>query len=216
MKIIAIIPARGGSKGLPRKNILPLNNKPLISYVINAALNSRYLKGVYVSTEDKEIAAISKAYGAKVIKRPAKLSSDTASSESALIHAAKQIDCTHILFLQCTCPLTTTEDINQMIVNYLKEGADTMFTVTEPECRFLWDEDGNPVGHTLPRKRRQDLKPVYRETGAMYLMSKEGLLKYKDRFHGKMHIYKMPKDRSYDIDTKPGLEFVEKLMRCGL
>lgn len=215
-KIVVIIPARGGSKGILHKNIAALNGKPLIAYTINAASNSSFISDVYVSTDDKKIAAISRAYGAKVIMRPKSLATDTASSESALIHAAKKIDCTHILFMQCTSPLTTTEDVNMIIRSMAVNMTDTMFSVTEPECRFLWNLEGEPIGHTLPRQRRQDLEPIYRETGAMYLMSKEGLLKHKNRFHGKIGLYIMPKDKAYDIDTQEDLDFVEKLMVLGL
>ena len=220
-KIVAVIPARGGSKGIPGKNIKALAGKPLIGYVIDAVMRSKYVDDVYVSTEDEKIAAVSKKYGAKIVQRPAELATDTASSESALLHFADQVHFDCLLFLQCTAPLTSTEDINGIIESYFKSDCDMMFSVCEGDggfhaSRFVWDGNSEPVGHDFPRKRRQDLPALYKENGAMYLMTRANLLTYQDRFHGKKQIYVMPKSRSYDIDNIEDFDFLEKLLRFGL
>jgi len=136
MKIIAIIPARGGSKGIPKKNIQLLAGKPLISYTIDTAWHSEKITRVIVSTDDHEIAAVSKQYGAEVVWRPANISGDTASSEAALLHVLEHLKTTEyyqpdlIIFLQCTSPLTTHEDIDGTIQTLLDEDADSAFTAT--------------------------------------------------------------------------------------
>ncbi|MGB8703288.1 MAG: acylneuraminate cytidylyltransferase, partial [Thermosynechococcaceae cyanobacterium] len=109
-KNVAIIPARGGSKGLPRKNVRPLLNLPLIAHTILDAKESKFINSIFVSTDDQEIANISRSYDVKVIDRPEELSSDTASSESSLIHALSEIEEHYIspdliVFLQCTSPI---------------------------------------------------------------------------------------------------------------
>lgn len=220
-KIVAIIPARGGSKGIPRKNIKLLNGNPLISYVIKAALKSQYIDEVYVSTDDEEIAEVSKKYGAKVIMRPAEFATDEASSESVLLHFTEKVTYDYLIFLQCTAPLTTTEDIDCMINNYLYSEYDTMVSVCEGDggfhaTRFIWTENAKPIAHSFPRKRRQELPTLYKENGAIYIMKKAGLLKYKDRFHGKIGVYIMPKYHSFEIDNIEDFEFLNKIMKARL
>src|SRR3989344_5617619 len=109
-KIVAIIPARGGSRGIPHKNIVDLAGKPLIAYSIEAAKNSKYISEVYVSTDDQAIAETSKKFGAKIIKRPAEMATSKAKSEEALLHFAEQVDFDVLVFLQCTSALTISED----------------------------------------------------------------------------------------------------------
>lgn len=118
--IVAIIPARGGSKGIPYKNIKLVGGKPLIAWNIIAAKKSKFIDDVYVSTDDEKISSIALSYGAKIINRPAELARDESSSESALLHAIGQINSegvfpNEIVFLQCTSPLTTCEDIDNCI-----------------------------------------------------------------------------------------------------
>jgi N-acylneuraminate cytidylyltransferase len=127
MKYLAIIPARGGSKGIPRKNIRPLAGKPLLAYNIEAARNSRYIQRVVVSTDDPEIARVAQQYGAEVVWRPAEISGDTASSESALLHTLATLREQEsyapdvLVFLQCTSPLTLAEDIDGVITALLEQ-----------------------------------------------------------------------------------------------
>lgn len=221
--IIAIIPARGGSKSIPKKNIKLLNGKPLISYIIEASKGSKYIGETYVSTDDKEIAEISSKFGAKVIQRPKELASDSASSESVLLHFAENVDFDILVFLQCTSPLTKPEDIDGAIELFLSKKYDSILSVCGDQGGFLcggftWDEDGNSVNYDFKnRQLRQNFKKkLYRENGAIYIMSKKGLIKYKNRLYGKVGLYEMPKNRSFEIDEPEDFEFIEKLLPISI
>ncbi len=213
--LIAIIPARGGSKGIPGKNIAPVAGRPLIAYTIEAAIRARCISKVFVTTDDEKIAAAAKQYGAEIITRPAELSGDTASSESALIHALETIRQQgetlpeFFVFLQCTSPLTLPEDIDGTVEAMIKQQADTAFTAA-PFHGFIWkrNPDGNSEGinhDKLVRLRRQEKEPEFLETGAVYVMRTAGFLEKKHRFFGKTAIYKTTTERLLDIDEPEDL-----------
>lgn len=223
MKPICIIPARGGSKGLPRKNLLPLCGRPLIAWNILAALEACGAGNVYVTTDDTEIAAVAIHFGAKIIHRPAELAGDTASSESALIHALGVIGEERgdlpdvLLFLQCTSPLTTASDLEAVIARMGSGTADTVFSAT-PSHRFLWKNRANGqaagINHdSRVRLRRQDMEPEYAENGAIYAMRTSGFLEKKHRFFGNTAIHVMPEDRSWEIDSPTDFKIAEILLR---
>ena len=223
MESLAIIPARGGSKGIPRKNVRQLAGKPLIAHTIECAQSSKSITKVIVSTDDTEIAAISKQYGAEVIWRPVEISGDTASSETALLHVLESLKNTDnyqpdiIVFLQCTSPLTSPEDIDGTVQILLDEDADSAFTAT-PFHYFLWkiDQNGEAVGINHDKRirpMRQEREPQYIETGAVYAMRTEGFLKAKHRFFGKTAIYVMPTERRLEIDEPVDFEVAEVLVR---
>jgi N-acylneuraminate cytidylyltransferase len=222
MKTVAIIPARGGSKGIPRKNIRLLAGNPLITYTIKSAQKSRYISRIIVSTDDPEIAEISKDYGAEVIWRPAEISSDTATSEAALVHALeylKKKEDYHpdiVVFLQCTSPLTTSEDIDGTIQTLIEKDGNSAFTVT-PFHYFLWKQDHNEevigINHNKNiRIMRQQQEPQYVETGAVYVMQTEGFLKSKHRFFGKIVFHITPPERHWEIDEPIDFQIAEILM----
>jgi N-acylneuraminate cytidylyltransferase len=246
MKTIAVIPARGGSKGLPRKNVLPLCGKPLISWSIDAAQKAAAIDKVFVSTDDAEIAAISEQSGASVIWRPAELASDTASSESALIHGLLEVgklkmgDGVHrinederqiskisrpwrkddiMVFLQCTSPLTTGADIDAVVEKLISEKADSAFSVTDFHY-FLWKnghEGAEAINHDKSiRPRRQDREPQFVENGAIYAMRIPGFLEAKHRFFGKTIFHAMPPERCWEIDEPVDFEIAEILLRKRL
>lgn len=215
MKAVAIIPARGGSKGIPRKNVFPFNGKPLICWCIEAARQAEMVDQVIVSTDDAEIAQISRTAGATVIMRPDDISSDIASSEDALIHALSSLnehpDLT--VFLQCTSPLTQSEDIDNCIRKLIDSNADSAFTATESH-RFLWmDQDrATGINHDgAERKRRQDLEKEYAENGAVYVMKTTGFMQARHRFFGKTVISEMPSTRTWEIDTLEDIHVAEAL-----
>lgn len=181
MRCVAVIPARGGSKGVPRKNVRPLGGVPLVARTIAAARSAKLVDAVYVSTDDAEIASVARAAGAEVIDRPAEISNDQASSESALLHALDMIEAESepvdvLVFLQCTSPFTTAQEIDDCAAAVGRNGAACSFTASANHG-FLWSvgPDGFAAGvnhdHTKPRKRRQDLAPQYLETGAVYAMN---------------------------------------------
>lgn len=193
MKIVSIIPARGGSKGIPLKNIQPIGGVPLISRTIRAALDSKYISAVYVSTDSELIANVAREEGAEIIVRPADISGDAASSESALLYSLEKINISSdfLVFLQCTSPFTTSHHIDKCIESIINLDADSCLA-TVSNHRFLWknleNNDGvvgiNHDGRN--RKRRQDLDPEFMETGAVYVMRTNKFIKEKTRFCGKV------------------------------
>jgi CMP-N,N'-diacetyllegionaminic acid synthase len=219
LTVNAIIPARGGSKGIPKKNIIDLGGKPLLAWAIESALDSN-VDNVWVSTDCEEISGIAVNYGANVLVRPAEISGEKSMSEEALIHFVNIIDTDILVFLQVTSPLTKAEDINQaidMMSNY-----DSVISV----CRdhggwlcggFLWQEEnltGVPSYDVLNRPMRQDMPHMYRENGAIYVTTKTALLKTGCRVSGKIGLCKMPRTRSFEIDDPEDLEEIRKYIKC--
>lgn len=222
MKILGIIPARGGSKGVPRKNIKLLGGKPLIAYTIEEALKSK-LTRVIVSTEDKEIAEVAKAYGADVsFMRPMELATDNASSIHVVQHALKEIETIGntiydaIMLLQPTTPFRIANDINEAINKFKSERCDSVISVvnvggTHP-ARMKYIENGvlidPPFSENYEGQNRQELIPMYIRNGAIYLTRKETIL--KNSFKGdKSLALTMPELRSVNIDTLEDFEYAQ-------
>jgi len=217
VKTVAIIPARGGSKGIPRKNVHPFNGKPLICWNIEAALKAERVDEVIVSTDDAEIAELSHSTGATVVMRPDAISTDIASSEDALMHVLETLGTQPELtvFLQCTSPLTRSEDIDNCIQKLLNSDADSAFTATESH-RFLWKnpDEASGINHDgAQRKRRQDLETEYAENGAVYVMRTAGFLQSRHRFFGKTVISEMPSTRTWEIDSPADIQVAEALSK---
>ncbi|MDD2238193.1 MAG: acylneuraminate cytidylyltransferase [Kiritimatiellae bacterium] len=219
MKTLAIIPARGGSKGIPHKNIHPLAGRPLIAWTIDAALAAKRVDRVVVSTDDAEIADVARQWGAEVVLRPVEIAGDTASSESALLHVLETLRTDEqyvpdmLVFLQCTSPLTSAEDVDGTVERLLERGGDTALSVT-PFHYFLWREEGagqaEGINHDKAlRLMRQEREAQYLETGAVYVMRAPGFLKAKHRFFGKTVMYEMPPERCLEIDEPSDLEVAE-------
>lgn len=219
MDALAIIPARGGSKGLPRKNVRPFCGKPLIAWAIEAALGARSIRRVVVSTDDPEIAEVSEGYGAQVVWRPGEISHDTAPSEAALLHALGELGIERgaLAFMQCTSPLVLPEDVDGTLARLAR--ADSAFTAA-PTHRFLWNaspDGAEPVGHEASRRpMRQELDSRYVEVGAVYSMDIEGFLRARRRFFGRIDLYPIPPERSLEIDDETDFLLAESLMRKRL
>ena len=212
MEILAIIPARGGSKGIPNKNIQNVGGIPLVVRTINAALKSKLINKIIVSTDDNRIADVAIDNGVEVIKRPSKISGDTASSELALLDTLMQIKNRDnyvpkiIVFLQCTSPFTELDDIDGTINALVSNDADCALAVTKFD-HFLWKYDKNKdslsgVNHDekKQRKRRQELSTQYLETGSVYVMKTKEFIKYKKRFFGRIAYHVIPRHRTFEID----------------
>jgi YrbI family 3-deoxy-D-manno-octulosonate 8-phosphate phosphatase len=217
---VAIIPARGGSKGIPRKNLKPVGGVPLIGRSVLAARAAGTVDQVYVSTDDVEIAAAARQYGAEVIERPPAIAGDTASSEAALLHgldvlAAAGVRPDTLVFLQCTSPFTRGADIDA-VVGALRTGGESAFSAAHSHA-FLWrirpDGTGVGVNHDAdrPRKRRQELEPEYRETGAIYAMDVGAFRAAGHRFCGRT--IPVPLDLpEYEIDTVADLSVCDAIL----
>jgi N-acylneuraminate cytidylyltransferase len=205
----AIIPARGGSKGIPGKNIRPIGGQPLIVHTIKAALGSHHIDRVAVSTDDPMIAEVATAAGAEIIWRPDDLSGDLASSESALLHAIAEWDKQgfvpeYLVFLQCTSPMTRAQDLDGLIQHVIDENADSSFTGTINH-RYVWSEgpdgDWGGVNHDKAvRERRQDRRKEIVENGAAYCMKLSGFLQAKHRFFGRTICWELPETHSVELD----------------
>ncbi len=221
-KTLCIIPARGGSKGIPRKNVRHLAGKPLLAYSIEAARHTPSINRIMVSTDDPEIAEVARRYGAEVIWRPAEISGDTATSESALLHALELLQRTEgyepdlLVFMQCTSPLTLALDIQGTIDALLTDKADSALAVT-PFHYFLWRQDKDGVvgiNHDKSfRPRRQDREQQFLETGAVYVMRSAGFREARHRFFGKTAMYVMPAERVLEIDEPVDFLLAEVLIR---
>jgi N-acylneuraminate cytidylyltransferase len=221
MEILAIIPARGGSKGIRNKNTKLLASKPLIAYAIESACKAR-LDRIIVSTDNEKIAAISTKMGAEIIWRPEDISGDSASSETALLHAVNYLEKSEgyqadiLVMLQCTSPLTLPEDIDGTIQTLLDTNADSALAVT-PFHYFIWQTDKNGCAVGINHKKevrllRQQNNQQYLETGAVYVMRLPEFKEAKHRFFGKTSIYIMPPERCLEIDEPSDLSIAEFLI----
>ena len=219
MKIVAIIPARGGSKGVPKKNIRMLNGKPLLAWMIEAALRAKLVNKIRVSTNDEEIKRVAHEYGALIVNRPEGISGDLASAESVLLHTlnylkeSEKYEPDIIVFLQCTSPLTTSEDIDRTIQTLIEEDADSALSVV-PFHYFIWDNHGNGVNHDKRvRFRRQERSTQFVETGGVYVMRTKGFLGAKHRFFGKTVTYNCGNHPHIEIDEPDDLIIAEALLK---
>lgn len=206
MKILAIIPARGGSKGIPRKNIKLMNDKPLISYAISNALNSKFITDVVVSTDDDEIEYISKIYGAKVIRRPEELANDTATLDPVIFHAFKTLEEEKgetfdiIVTLQPTSPLLKVETLDKALESFINSDCDTYISVKNSPHLSWSVKDNEIVPNYKERVNRQQLPPYYVETGAFFF-SRRNIVTPNSRIGGKISVYEVPEEEAIDIDS---------------
>lgn len=220
--MIAIITARGGSKGLPGKNIKELNGKPLIAYTIEAALNSKYVTKVIVNTDDAEIAAVSEQYGAEIpFLRPIELASDKATSLDVLKHTVgwyrqHDISIEEFVLLQPTSPLRNHSHIDEAIELYKSKNADAIISFCQESHPVYWhkfiDDNGkiSEVFNTVSMPR-QSYRPTFLPNGAIYIL--KSILLEKGKFYTeKTYGYIMERKFSIDIDTLEDFEYAEFLL----
>ena len=220
-KMPVIIPARAGSKGIPGKNIIDFCGKPLLAWSILQAKASEEVSNVYVSTDGDEIADVASAYGAKIIRRPAEFAKDSSSSEDALKHGIHEIEKVEsfdaIVFLQATSPLRRKFDIESAIQTFREGIYDSLFSMAILEDYCIWKRDDDilkSVSYDYKKRgRRQDREPLYLENGSIYIFAKEVLKKNNNRLGGKIGMYQMPFEYSYEIDSKSDLAICEYFMK---
>lgn len=218
---VAVIPARGGSKRVPGKNLMPLAGRPLVAHSIAHALASRYVREVYVSTESEEIAAVARAHGADVVTRPLDIADDKATSESALLHALDERnrrglpDPDLVVFLQCTSPVRRHDDIDRAVETLLAAGADSLFSACENN-RLIWAvKDGRPYSVNYDfhsRQREQDMAVQFRENGSIYVFRPEVLRRENNRLGGRISVYEMDYWSSFQVDELAHAELIEWVM----
>ena len=219
-KVLCVIPARGGSKSIPKKNIKPLLGKPLITYTIEEARKSEYLDRIVISTDDPETAMICKELGAEVIMRPAEFATDTASTELALVHVVKGLARTEgymssaVVTLEPTSPLRTHKLIDRCVEVLWETGADSVISVkkidaclgTMMEGRFEYLIKNQP-------RRRQDREPLYLESSTVYVTRTETLLERGSVLGEKLYAVLADDDEAIDINTPLDLVIAEAVMR---
>ena len=221
--ILAIIPARGDSKGLPRKNILPVKNKPLIAWTITEAQKSKYIDRLILSSDDEEIIAVAKEWGCDVpFTRPQHLATDEAQSMDVLFHVMETIKETYdyIVLLQPTSPLRQVIDIDNCLKLCNSKNVPACVSMTETDKNPYWMFQLNENSHIQPimakkefASRRQDLPKIYALNGAVYVAEWSWLKKNKTFLTDETTGYIMPKERSIDIDTELDLTIFKAITK---
>lgn len=221
-RILAIIPARGGSKGLPRKNILNLAGKPLIAWTIEASLMSKYITKTVVSSDDDEILAISKRYGADTLKRSDELATDIATSESVISNVINELkldkkEFDYIVLLQPTSPLRDYVDIDLAFSTLFGSAASALISVCEIDNKILKAFKSNQNGfiegisnNKYPFMRRQDLPKTYMSNGAIYIIDVDAFLNENCLFTNNCVPFEMGVVKSLDVDTREDLSKAER------
>ncbi len=226
MRFLAIIPARGGSKGVPKKNIRPLCGKPLIYYTIESAFGSKYLTDVVVSTDDDEIRVVAESYGCRTIMRPKELAEDFSPVIEAVkytlnfIEERERIGFDYLVLLQPTSPLRTAEDIDNSIRKMLELGADSVVSVVEVGDKhparmkkIVNERIVDIYDRELDFAPRQLLPKVYIRNGAIYGAKVDVIYKFNS-FRGQDCVaYVMPEERSINIDTEIDFILAELIMK---
>ncbi len=225
-QVAAVVLARGGSKGIPRKNIIDFCGKPLIVWTIEQLQQAKGVDSIWVSSDSKEILSISQSCRVETIYRPADISSDVATSESAWLHALESIErktgiVDIVIAPQVTSPLRESEDIERGLRDFQNQKCDSMFSCSIAEDLYFWEKmpDGTlrSVNYDYRnRKRRQDISVQYIENGSFYLFKPEALRKYNNRFGGKIGITQMEFWKMFEIDSIEDLKMCEALMKAFL
>jgi CMP-N,N'-diacetyllegionaminic acid synthase len=222
MSTVAIIPARGGSRGIPRKNLVPVCGKPLLAWSIEHALGATAIDSVYVSSDCAEILAVAEAFGARPILRPAELSDDSATSESAWCHALDVIENTNgkvdvVVGIQATSPVRDANDLDAAIEQFHRESLDSLIAACEVHDFFLWqivDGTAQGVNHDYrARRRRQDIQPSFLENGSFYIFKPELLRATACRLGGRIGVFRMAKHKMFQIDEPEDIALCEAVLR---
>lgn len=228
MEILAIIPARGVSKGIPKKNIVPLLGKPLIAWTIEASKASKYINRTIVSSDSDEILKVSEEYGAEAVKRPDDISGDNAPFQLLITHALETLKNQEnyfpdfLAYLQPTSPLRTTTDIDKAMEYMLSKKAEALISVYPQDKKFLKTFIVNSKGYLegavndiYPFANRQDLPDLFMPNGAIFIIKTSVFLKRKQLFAPKTVPFVMDADRSVDVDNLEDLLKIEKILKSA-
>lgn len=221
MKTVAIIPARGGSRRIPGKNLRMVAGKPLLAHTVCQAVEAGCIDRTCVSTDSPEIASVATHFGAAVIWRPAELADDLAPSESALAHALRVLreegggEYDTVVFLQCTCPVRRPYDISRAVEKLHEEGADSLLSVVRSQL-FIWSlRDGVPSSVSYDfreRRRTQDMDPLFVENGSIYVFKPWVLEQHGNRLGGRIAFYEMDRRSLIDVDDESDIAVCRSLL----
>jgi len=200
--VLAVIPARGGSKGIPGKNIKRLAGKPLLAWTIEHAKSSRRIDRLVVSTEDSKIAAVARRWGAEVLDRPKALATDQADTLPVLQHALEHVPADIVVLLQCTSPVRARDLIDRCVERFLAEKADSLGTV--------FADRSYEYGREMPR--RQEIRPRLIDNGNVYVMRAD-LLRKGDRYGKRIATLETSREESMEIDEPFDFWLAEKILR---
>lgn len=223
-KFSALIPLRGGSKGIPDKNIKLMAGKPLCAWVIESAVGAELIDQVYVSTESQEIITVineinqqfqgdkAKKHKLKIIDRPEELAGDTTSTEAVMLHFMENVKFDSLLTIQATSPMLSSRDLDRAIKQFQSQDLDSMLSAVEFK-RFLWGHDAHAINYVpADRPRRQDFNGCLMENGAFYITTREVLKNEKCRLGGKTGIYKMSDEAAVELDSLLDWLIVETIL----
>lgn len=214
-KTVALIPLRGGSKSIPEKNIKILHGKPLAQWVIEAAIKSKFIDEVYISTDSLIIkqTLANLNLGVLFIDRPPEFATDVSSTESVMLHFAECVEFDTLITIQATSPLLTNNDLDSAFKQFQICDYDSMLSAVK-SFRFYWDYNFRPLNYDpYERPRRQDFKGSYVENGAFYITKKEVLINLKCRLGGKIGVFEMDKNSFIEIDEPSDWAIIEEKLK---
>jgi CMP-N,N'-diacetyllegionaminic acid synthase len=219
----AIIPARAGSKGIPAKNLIPVCGRPLLVWSIAQARAAEGIDQVWVSSDGDEILEVARAAGARTIRRPADISGDTATSESAWRHAIDSIEAPGerldwVVGMQATSPIREPRDLSEALRRAIDENLDSLLSVVEIEDFFMWRSSAKGVPESVnydyrDRKRRQAIERRYLENGSFYIFRPALLREHDNRLGGKIGMHVLDKHKMFQIDNEGDVALCEAIMR---
>jgi CMP-N,N'-diacetyllegionaminic acid synthase len=213
MRICSFIPARGGSKGIPHKNIIDLNGLPLICYSINASLASN-VDETWVSTDSEAIRDVAELHGANVLRRPAEISGDDCPTEAAIEHFIDNIEPDIVVFLQATSPMTLAEDINKGLDLMSTKQYDSLFSAVKSNDILVWNDKMEPLNYDPQHRgdRQHRSRYIYIETGGFYIFTSSFFRQTGCRMGGRIGVVEIPFWRSFEIDAREDLHNIERLI----
>ena len=226
MNVAAIILARGGSKGIPLKNVIDFCGKPLIAWTIQQLQQAKGINSIWVSSDSEEILSISHDYGIKTVKRPSGIAGDTSTAESGWLHALEFIEkqignIDLVLAPQVTSPLRESSDIERGLNDFQEQHFDSMFSCSVVKDLFLWEKTPSDNLRSVnydykSRQRRQDIPDKFIENGSFYLFKPNVLRKHNNRLGGKIGITLMDFWKMFEVDSMEDLRICEALMKAFL
>jgi len=222
MRVDAVVLARGGSKGIPNKNIIDFCGKPLLAWTILQAQASGLISEIWVSSDSEEILGVAEQYGAKKIKRPYDISGDADSSESAWLHALefldnKGVELDYLLAPQVTSPLRETGDFTAAIKQIIDTKADSLLSVADIDDFFIWKRSGDKAESVnydyKNRQLRQNIERKYLENGSFYIFTPQLLKETKNRLGGAIELFSMHRYKMFQIDEQEDIQLCSVMMK---